>query len=145
MPNYRRIKYEEVEYGPTERTALRPKKLETFDDALPHVGDFGRYQLWLLVALLPYGVAYASLYFSQFFFTLVPREHWCRIEELMTVFTPEQRSKLYAMFHYKATLLICLFCPFFNQLKQLIFIISLTKFFKIILKLKKKIFYNLIG
>ncbi|KAJ8676291.1 hypothetical protein QAD02_012078 [Eretmocerus hayati] len=76
--------------GPNERTALRPK-LNTFDDALPHVGDFGRYQLWLLLALLPYSIAYSSLYFSQFFFTLVPKERWCKIEELMQVFTPVQR------------------------------------------------------
>lgn len=87
-------KYEELEFVPTERTALRPastKSLETLDDALPHVGDFGRYQLYLLLALFPYSVAYASLYFSQFFFTLVPREHWCRIEELMDVFPAELR------------------------------------------------------
>ncbi|XP_014217577.1 carcinine transporter-like [Copidosoma floridanum] len=80
------------EHGPNERTALRPRmKLASFDDALPYVGDFGRYQLYLLIALLPYSVAYASLYFSQFFLTLVPREHWCKVDELLNVLTPEQR------------------------------------------------------
>lgn len=88
--NYRRVKYLELD-GPNERTALRPK-LESFDDALPHVGDFGRYQVYLLFALLPYSVSYASLYFSQFFFTIVPREHWCKMPELMNSFTSEQRS-----------------------------------------------------
>jgi hypothetical protein len=80
----------EMETEPTERTALRPK-LQSFDDALPYVGDFGRYQLYLLFALLPYSIAYSTLYFSQFFLTLVPREHWCKVDELMDVFTPEQR------------------------------------------------------
>lgn len=74
-----------------ETTALRPK-LETFDDILPYVGDFGRYQWFLLLSLLPYGVSYASLYFSQFFLTLVPQEHWCQITELETLnYTQEQR------------------------------------------------------
>lgn len=68
--------------GPTERTALRPK-VETFDDILPFVGDYGRYQWLLLLSLLPYGVTYAFLYFSQFFITIIPTEHWCRIDELM--------------------------------------------------------------
>lgn len=75
----------------SETTILRPK-LETFDDVLPYVGDFGRYQWLLLVALLPYSVAYAVLYFSQFFLTLLPQEHWCKIEELVfSNFTQEER------------------------------------------------------
>lgn len=95
MTNCRGAKYLELDNGPNERTVLRPVscKLETFDDALPHVGDFGRYQLYLLVALLPYSVAYATLYFSQFFLTLVPREHWCKVDELVDDggFTAEMR------------------------------------------------------
>ena len=57
-------------------------KLESFDDALPHVGAFGKYQYWLLFSLLPYSLGYAILYFSQFFLTLTPKEHWCKIDEL---------------------------------------------------------------
>lgn len=76
---------------PNESTTLRPK-LETFDDILPYVGDFGRYQWLLLLALLPYSVAYATLYFSQFFLTLVPQEHWCKIDELIPLnLTQEER------------------------------------------------------
>ena len=90
MLNCRRLKYLSIDDGPDERTALRAK-LETFDDALPHVGDFGRYQVMLLFALLPFSVAYATLYFSQFFFTLVPKEHWCKVDELIDGFTQEQR------------------------------------------------------
>ncbi|XP_011499845.1 PREDICTED: solute carrier family 22 member 3-like [Ceratosolen solmsi marchali] len=77
----------------TERTVLRTKLL-SFDDALPCVGDFGRYQLYLLFALLPYSIAYATLYFSQFFLTLVPREHWCKVDELMDDLTAEQRVRV---------------------------------------------------
>lgn len=76
---------------PNKTTRL---KLETFDDILPYVGDFGRYQWLLLIALLPYSVAYATLYFSQFFLTLVPQEHWCKIEELVSSnFTQKERME----------------------------------------------------
>ncbi|XP_043248758.1 carcinine transporter-like isoform X1 [Colletes gigas] len=80
--------------SPTERTVLRPK-LETFDDILPYVGDYGRYQWLLLLALLPFGLTYAFLYFSQFFITITPAEHWCRIDELMNSnFTQADRIKI---------------------------------------------------
>ncbi|XP_011344012.1 carcinine transporter isoform X2 [Ooceraea biroi] len=79
---------------PSETTTLR-SKLETFDDILPYVGDFGRYQWLLLLSLLPYSVAYATLYFSQFFLTLVPQEHWCRIEDLVSLnLTQEERVRI---------------------------------------------------
>ncbi|XP_076766325.1 carcinine transporter-like [Xylocopa sonorina] len=78
---------------PTETTRLRPK-LESFDDILPYVGDYGRYQWWLLMAILPYGMIYAFLYFSQFFITIIPTEHWCRIDELMASnLTQEERIR----------------------------------------------------
>ncbi|XP_015127546.1 carcinine transporter [Diachasma alloeum] len=70
-----------TELEPSERTALR-QKLESIDDILPHVGDFGKYQWYLLLAIFPYSLSYANLYFSTFFFTLVPQEHWCRVAEL---------------------------------------------------------------
>lgn len=66
----------------TETTALR-SKLDSFDDVLPCVGDFGKYQFLLFLALFPYSVAYATLYFSQFFLTLVPQEHWCKVDDLL--------------------------------------------------------------
>ncbi|XP_076173940.1 carcinine transporter-like [Ptiloglossa arizonensis] len=78
----------------TERTALRPK-LATFDDVLPYVGDYGRYQWLLLLALLPHGITYAFLYFSQFFITIIPTEHWCKVDELMnTNFTQKDRIQI---------------------------------------------------
>lgn len=77
--------------GPNESTRLRPK-LEDFDDVLPYVGDYGRYQWLLLLSLLPYGITYAFLYFSQFFITIIPSEHWCLVDELVnTNLTQEER------------------------------------------------------
>ncbi|XP_057336891.1 carcinine transporter-like [Microplitis mediator] len=57
-------------------------KIETFDDILPYVGEAGRYQLILFIILLPFTFVYAFLYFTQFFLTLVPNEHWCTVPEL---------------------------------------------------------------
>ncbi|KAK0086580.1 hypothetical protein PV326_005490 [Microctonus aethiopoides] len=66
---------------PSERTALR-QKLESIDDILPYVGSFGTYQWYLLLSLFPYSIIYSNLYFSTFFLTLVPQEHWCYVPEL---------------------------------------------------------------
>lgn len=57
-------------------------KIENFDDVLPYVGEAGRYQWLLFILLLPFTVVYAFLYFTQFFLTLTPEEHWCTIPEL---------------------------------------------------------------
>ncbi|KAG6802461.1 carcinine transporter [Apis mellifera caucasica] len=59
----------------------RPK-IETFDDILPYVGEAGRYQWFLFIVLLPFTFVYAFLYFTQFFITLLPNEHWCTVPEL---------------------------------------------------------------
>lgn len=61
-----------------------PTKITTFDDVLPYVGEAGRYQLFLFFLLLPFTFVYAFLYFAQFFITLVPAEHWCRVPEFDT-------------------------------------------------------------
>lgn len=59
----------------------RPK-IETFDDILPYVGEASRYQWFLFIMLLPFTFVYAFLYFTQFFITLLPAEHWCTVPEL---------------------------------------------------------------
>ena len=76
---------------PNNKRTHSVPKIDSFDDALPYVGDFGRYQKLLIVALLPYTLTYSILYFVQIFLTLVPREHWCKMDDLCDVFTPEQR------------------------------------------------------
>lgn len=53
-----------------------------FDDLLPHVGDFGKYQKILFLLMIPFAFFVAFVYFSQIFLTLVPDEHWCFVPEL---------------------------------------------------------------
>lgn len=53
-----------------------------FDDLLPHIGEFGTYQKWLFVLMIPFAFSVAFVYFTQIFITLVPEEHWCRVPEL---------------------------------------------------------------
>lgn len=60
----------------------KTNKIETFDDILPYIGGAGRYQWYLFVILLPFAFSYAFLYFTQFFLTLTPEEHWCTVPEL---------------------------------------------------------------
>lgn len=87
MKDYRRVSLDGT--GDDERIVLI-EKFDTFNDILTRVGDFGRYQWLLLLALLPYSVAYGALYFAQFFFTIVPNEHWCKVDALAN-FTVTQR------------------------------------------------------
>lgn len=61
-----------------------------FDDLLPHIGEFGRYQKILFLFMIPFAFFVAFVYFSQIFITLVPEEHWCFIPELSN-HTAEQR------------------------------------------------------
>ncbi|KAJ8676288.1 hypothetical protein QAD02_012075 [Eretmocerus hayati] len=53
-----------------------------FDELLPYVGEFGKYQKILFVLMIPFAFFVAWVYFSQIFITLVPEEHWCRVPEL---------------------------------------------------------------
>lgn len=87
MKNYRRVSLDGTQND--ERIALIEKS-DSFNDMLTKVGDFGKYQWLLLLALLPYGVTYAALYFAQIFLTIVPNEHWCKVTELAN-FTEELR------------------------------------------------------
>lgn len=74
----------------TEHSLALNPTMDSLDDMLPLVGDFGRYQWLLMISLVPYTFIYAVLYFGQFFITLTPAEYWCHIEgsENLTV---EQR------------------------------------------------------
>lgn len=68
-----------------DSTASAPDKeapIVDFDDLLPHVGEFGRYQKVLFLLMIPFAFFVAFVYFSQIFITLVPEEHWCRVPEL---------------------------------------------------------------
>lgn len=58
------------------------KNIVDFDDLLPHIGEFGRYQKFLFLCMIPFAFFVAFVYFSQIFMTLVPEEHWCHVPEL---------------------------------------------------------------
>lgn len=72
-----------VEEEPEDKTV-------EFDEILPHIGEFGLYQKILFLMMVPFLFCMAFVYFAQIFLTLVPEEHWCRVEELMNL-TAEQR------------------------------------------------------
>lgn len=86
-----------TESSKAEEGGEQPRpKIETFDDILPYVGEAGRYQWLLFVILLPFTFVYAFLYFAQFFITLVPEEHWCKIPELDTLnITADEMTSLW--------------------------------------------------
>lgn len=53
-----------------------------FDDLLPHIGNFGTYQIILFLLLAPYTLFYVFVYFTQIFITLIPNNYWCNVPEL---------------------------------------------------------------
>jgi len=55
--------------------------IEDFDDILPHVGSFGRFQKRLFIFSLPVNYFLAIVYFGQIYMSLTP-EHWCSVPEL---------------------------------------------------------------
>ena len=58
-----------------------PEKLMDFDDVLPHIGEFGVYQIILFFLTAPFCLFLAFSYFSQVFITLVP-DHTCHVPQL---------------------------------------------------------------
>ncbi|XP_060810346.1 solute carrier family 22 member 3-like isoform X2 [Amyelois transitella] len=55
---------------------------DVLETVLQHVGEMGRYQKWLFLAMLPFGVIFAFVYFVQMFIAATPQRHWCRVPEL---------------------------------------------------------------
>jgi hypothetical protein len=70
----------DIRHTPQPTQPSRP--IIDFDDLLPHIGDFGRYQKILFLLMIPFAFFVAFVYFSQIFITLVPDEHWCAVPEL---------------------------------------------------------------
>lgn len=66
------------------------KKVLHFDDLLPHIGEFGRYQKILFLLMIPFSFFLVFVYFTQIFITLVPEQHWCRIPELENLTVAER-------------------------------------------------------
>lgn len=66
----------------TSPSGVQEKPIVDFDDLLPHIGEFGRYQKILFLLMIPFAFFVAFVYFSQIFITIVPEEHWCWVPEL---------------------------------------------------------------
>lgn len=76
----------------TDLSQVPARPIIDFDDLLPHIGEFGRYQKILFLLMIPFAFFVAFVYFSQIFITLVPDEHWCAVPELEKLnYTVEQR------------------------------------------------------
>lgn len=56
-----------------------PDGVMDFDELLPHVGEYGIYQVFLFILMLPFLFFLAFMYMSQMFMTLVPNDHYCHI------------------------------------------------------------------
>ncbi|VVC96060.1 unnamed protein product [Leptidea sinapis] len=56
------------------------------------VGGLGLYQKILFIAMMPFGIAWAFLYFCQMFVTATPDVHWCRVPELDSLSMEMRRS-----------------------------------------------------
>lgn len=57
-------------------------KIMDFDDILPYVGEFGKYQKILFLWMIPFAFFIAFVYFSQTFMIVVPEEHNCFVPDL---------------------------------------------------------------
>ncbi|XP_028166460.1 organic cation transporter protein-like, partial [Ostrinia furnacalis] len=71
---------------------------DILDTVLSYVGEMGRYQKWLFVAMLPFGFFFAFVYFVQMFVTATPQRHWCQVPELSHL-EPEVRRNLSTLPH----------------------------------------------
>lgn len=84
-------------------------QLMDFDDLLPHIGEFGRYQKMLFLLMIPFATFVAWTYFSQIFLTLVPQEFHCALPELDSLLpgSPE-RFVYFHLFDRETNLLVFL-------------------------------------
>lgn len=83
--------YRDIELYPTcNGKGLEEKASMDFNDMLPLIGEFGRYQKFLFILMIPFAYYLAFVYFTQIFLTLMPEEHWCTVPELGNL-TQEER------------------------------------------------------
>ncbi|KAH8349489.1 hypothetical protein KR067_013706, partial [Drosophila pandora] len=65
-----------------------------FDDLLPIIGEFGRFQLVLFLFMIPFGYIAAYVYLGQIFMTLTPHKYYCFVPQLTLVQGEDLRKKL---------------------------------------------------
>ncbi|KAF2356102.1 Major facilitator sugar transporter-like [Trinorchestia longiramus] len=71
--------------------AVSEEESMDFDDILPYLDKFGRYQKLLFMAMAPFCFNLVLIYFPHIFVTLEP-EHWCRVPELLDLPLELRRS-----------------------------------------------------
>ncbi|XP_031769721.2 organic cation transporter protein-like isoform X1 [Galleria mellonella] len=75
----------QLQYFEEVKEELNKKKEDDGDileTILSHVGEMGRYQKWLFVGMMPFGLFFAYVYFVQMFIAATPQRHWCTVPEL---------------------------------------------------------------
>ncbi|XP_047022668.1 carcinine transporter-like [Helicoverpa zea] len=82
-------KTNEIEIGSKVEKA---KETVDYDDLISSAGEFGRYQLLLFIATLPFYAFGVFVYFSQMFITEVSPNHWCKIPELENLTDIQRRD-----------------------------------------------------
>ncbi|XP_016981370.1 beta-alanine transporter [Drosophila rhopaloa] len=80
-------------------TSLPRRKWETedyidFDDLLPLIGEFGRFQVMLFLFMIPFCFITAFVYLGQIFMSLTPHKYYCYVPELMIIRSVELRKQL---------------------------------------------------
>lgn len=72
------------------KSSAQDRPIIDFDDLMPLLGEFGRYQKILFLLMIPFAFFIAFVYFSQIFITVVPEDYWCAVPDLHLL-TVEQR------------------------------------------------------
>ncbi|KAH8364139.1 hypothetical protein KR084_002957, partial [Drosophila pseudotakahashii] len=65
-----------------------------FDDLLPLIGQFGRYQWMLFLFMIPFCFITAFVYLGQIFMSLTPHKYYCLVPELDNTPSVELRKQL---------------------------------------------------
>lgn len=75
------VKFDEDSLRGSKEGDSKQKKMD-FDELLPHVGEYGIYQVFLFLLMMPFLFFLAFVYMSQMFMTLTPNDHWCNVPSL---------------------------------------------------------------
>ncbi|XP_036671429.3 beta-alanine transporter isoform X1 [Drosophila suzukii] len=80
-------------------TSLPRRSWETedyidFDDILPMIGQFGRFQVMLFLFMIPFCFITAFVYLGQIFMSLTPSKYYCLVPELEHTQSVELRMQL---------------------------------------------------
>ncbi|XP_037964878.2 solute carrier family 22 member 13 [Plutella xylostella] len=70
--------------------AATAQKLD-FDDLLIQAGQFGLYQIILILATMPFYIYGVFVYYTQLFITEVSTQHWCWVPELENLTAVDRR------------------------------------------------------